>query len=68
MKQSVPGEKYWSKAYHLIVDNEYWAKWSFIAKAVYFVLLRHANVNDGLKTYQYRRIAGVPCTTHLIPI
>jgi|GEM_PF-3011951 len=22
-------------------------------------------VNDGLKTYQYRRIAGVPCTTHL---
>ena len=44
MKQSVPGELYWSKAYHLIVDDEYWAKWSFIAKAVYFVLLRHANI------------------------
>ncbi|MFH1847459.1 MAG: class II fructose-bisphosphate aldolase [Candidatus Omnitrophota bacterium] len=24
-------------------------------------------VNDALKTYQYRRIVGVPCTTHLIP-
>ncbi|MFH1846564.1 MAG: hypothetical protein ABH869_03295 [Candidatus Omnitrophota bacterium] len=25
------------------------------------------DVNDALKTYQYRRIVGVPCTTHLIP-